>query len=78
MLPYMAYAKRAAPCKANNLNGCREVIHPPVCVLGQELERVDEYKYLGVTHQLNWNYHICVTAGKISQRLGILRWYLKK
>ncbi len=50
------------------------VMYPYVTVNGQELERVNQYKYLRVFLDtcLDWNDHIGVTAGKISQRLGVL------
>ncbi len=50
-------------------------MYPSVTVNGQELERVNQYKYLGVFLDtcLDWNHHIGVTAGKISQQLGVLR-----
>ncbi len=51
------------------------VMYPSVTVNGQELERVNQYKYLGMFLDtcLDWNHHIGVRAGKISQRLGMLR-----
>ncbi len=50
-------------------------MYPSVTVNGQELERVNQYKYLEVFLDtcLDWNHHIGVTAGKISQQLGVLR-----
>ncbi len=46
-----------------------------VTVNGQELARFNQYKYLGVFLDtcVDWNHHIGVTAGKISQQLGVLR-----
>ncbi len=53
------------------LHGVR---YPSVTVNGQELERVNQYKYLGVFLDkcLDWNHHIGVTFSKISQLLGVL------
>ncbi len=50
-------------------------MYPSVTVNGQELERVNQYKYLGVFLYtcFDWNHHIGVIAGKISQRLGVFR-----
>ncbi len=50
------------------------VIYPSVTVNVQELERVNQYMYLGIFLDtcLDWNHHIGVTAGKISHRLGML------
>ncbi len=51
------------------------VMYPSVTVNGQELERVNQYKYLGVFLDTchDWNHHICVTASKISQQFGVFR-----
>ncbi len=51
------------------------VMYPSVTVNGQELERVKQYMYLGVFVDtcLDWNHHTGVTAGKLSQRLDVLR-----
>ncbi len=50
-------------------------MYPPVTVNSQELERVNQYKYLGVFLDTchDWNHHIGVTAGQISERLSVLR-----
>ncbi len=50
-------------------------MYPSVTVNGQEQEGVNQFTYLGVFLDtwLDWNRHIGVTAGKISQRLGVLR-----
>ncbi len=50
-------------------------MYPSVTVNGQELERVNQYKYLGVFLDtcFDWNHRIGLTAGKISQQLGVFR-----
>ncbi len=44
-------------------------------VNGEQLERVDEYKYLGMIFEknLNWQNHIDKMCAKISQQLGLLQ-----
>jgi hypothetical protein len=48
---------------------------PDISVNGENLEHVDEYKYLGLhlDSHLDWNHHISHVAGKISKRLGVLK-----
>ncbi len=60
----LQYSKETARC---NVSICH--------FNGQELERVNQYKYLGVFLDtcLDWNHHIGMTAAKISQQLGVLR-----
>ncbi len=45
-----------------------------ITVNGEQLERVAEYKYLGIifNKNLNWHKHIDKMFAKISQRLGLL------
>jgi hypothetical protein len=52
----------------------------PYYLAGEELERVREHKYLGVTiaDNLSWNSHIDNSCNKASQILGLLRRTLKK
>ncbi len=42
---------------------------------GEQLVRVDEYKYLGIifNKNLNWHNHIDKMCAKFSQRLGLLQ-----
>ncbi len=51
------------------------VMYPYVNINGQELERVNRYKYQGVflCICLDWNHHIGVTDGKIFHQLGVHR-----
>ena len=44
-------------------------------ICGETLEKVDEYKYLGMffDKNLNWHYHIDKLCSKVSQRTGLLR-----
>ncbi len=51
------------------------VMYPSSTVNGQKLERVNQYKYLGVflDRCLDWNHHLGETASKTSQRLDVLR-----
>ncbi len=53
----------------------QSLMYPSITVNGQELERVNQCKYLGVFLGtcLDWNHHIGVTNGKISQWLVVLR-----
>ncbi len=47
-----------------------------ITVNGEQLERVDEYKWLGMIFDkknLNWHNHIKKMCTKISQRLGLLQ-----
>ena len=51
------------------------VIEPPVLMLSdQHLERVTQYKYLGVTitDDLSWSYHINIIASKARKLTGLL------
>jgi hypothetical protein len=49
--------------------------HPSITINAQPVERVDHYKYLGVTVQsdLKWNLHISAQTKKASHRLYHLR-----
>ena len=48
--------------------------HPPLQINGVTMERVENYKYLGVwiTSNLSWNKHITEVCRKARQKVGIL------
>ena len=53
---------------------------PPLQINGITMERVDNYKYLGVwiTSNLSWNKHITEVCRKARQKVGILSQMLQK
>ena len=53
----------------------RRTKNTDLCIGDEPLEKVQNYKYLGMWMDvnLNWHHHIDVMRGKIAKRLGVLR-----
>ncbi len=53
----------------------RTGVHEPVYINDNEIEQVNEYKYLGtvIDDKLNWNKNTQVVFGKVMQRMFFLR-----
>jgi hypothetical protein len=53
----------------------KKISLPEMTILDEQVEHVDDYKYLGVhlDKNLNWEKHVEKISAKIRQRLGVLR-----